>query len=92
VQDIDLYSKISVNCLLAIAGGTTTITTIDDKIFEITIPPGTQPGIKFRIPGQGLYQLNSNTRGNLYAELNLFVPKDLNSEQLETVRSLINPK
>lgn len=92
INDIDLYSKINVNCLLAIAGGTTTITTIDNKVFEITIPAGTQPGVKFRIPGQGLYQLNSNTRGNLYAELNLFVPKDLSNEQLEIVRSLINPQ
>jgi curved DNA-binding protein len=91
VNGVDLYTKFSVNCLLAIAGGETIITTIDNKTFSLTIPPGTQPGVKFRIPGQGLYQLNSDIRGHLYAEMNVSVPT-LSTEQLEIARSLINPQ
>jgi curved DNA-binding protein len=86
---IDLYTKINVNCLLAIAGGSTTVTTVDEKTFELTIPAGTQAGTRFRFPAQGLYQLNSSIRGDLYVELALTVPQNLSNEQLEIVRSLI---
>jgi len=90
INNIDLYTKINVNCLVAIAGGQTTITTIDQKTFELTIPPGTQPGTKFRFPGQGLYQLNSAVRGDLYVEVAITIPQHLSEQQLEIVKSLIN--
>ena len=91
VNNLDLYTKVSVNCLLAIAGGITTVTGIDDKSFILTIPQGTQPGSKFRIAQQGLYQLNSNIRGNLVVEMNVTVPQDLTSDQLQIVKSILNP-
>jgi curved DNA-binding protein len=90
VNNIDLYTKISVNCLLATVGGVVNVTGLDSKVFELTLPAGTQPGIKFRIPQQGLYQLNSNIRGDLYVELVLTVPQDLSVENLETIKSIIN--
>jgi len=89
INNVDLYTKIHVNCLLAIAGGKTNITTIDNKTFEMNIPQGTQPGTKFRISGQGLYQMNSEVRGDLYIEVALTVPQYLSDSQLEIVRSLI---
>jgi len=85
---IDLHTKISVNCLLAITGGETLLTTLDQKILSLNIPAGTQPGVKFRIPNQGLYQMNADTRGHLYAELMVMIPTNLSTEQLEMVRSL----
>lgn len=92
VNNIDLYTTISVNCLLAITGGVTTITGIDDKSFILTIPQGTQPGTKFRIAQQGLYQLNSNIRGNLFVEMNVTIPQNLNTDQLQIVKSILNPQ
>ena len=85
---IDLYTKTSVNCFKAITGGTVNIPALDDRIFELTIPAGAQPGIKFRIAGQGLYQLQSDHRGDLYVEMAVTIPQDLTTEQLEIVRSL----
>jgi molecular chaperone DnaJ len=69
INNIDLHTRISVNCLLAITGGKVIVNGIDEKQFEINLPAGTQPGIKFRIPEQGLYYMNSNTRGDLYVEV-----------------------
>jgi curved DNA-binding protein len=89
---IDLYYKTNVNCLLAIVGGEITVTGVDGRTFALTLPPGTQPGMKFRLSGQGLYMLNSEQRGDLYVEINLSVPNNLTGEQLEIVRSLINTK
>jgi DnaJ-class molecular chaperone len=90
VNNIDLYTKIRVNCLLAITGGTTIITGLDGKEFELTIPPGTQPGVQFRISQQGLYQMNSDTRGDLFVEMSITIPKDLSTEQVNIIKSLIN--
>lgn len=90
VNGIDLYTPISVNCLLAITGGTAVVTGLDEKTFELVIPPGTQTGTRFRLTGQGLYQMNSSFRGDLYAEVVLTVPTELSDEQLEIVRSLTN--
>ena len=90
IAGIDLYTRISVNCFVAVAGGTVEVKSVDDKLFELTIPAGIQPGVKFRISGQGLYQMNSNHRGDLYVELGITIPQNLSPEQLETVRSLIN--
>ena len=87
---VDLYTRMSVNCLLAITGGIETITGLDGKVFELTVPAGTQPGTKFRVSGQGLYQLHSERRGDLYVTTEVTVPKNLTPEQLEVVQNLNN--
>jgi DnaJ-class molecular chaperone len=92
VNGIDLYTQVSVNCLLAITGGTEVVTGLDGKTFELTIPKGTQPGTRFRLSGQGLYVLNSAHRGDLYAEVVIIVPTDLTDAQLEIINNLINPQ
>jgi DnaJ-class molecular chaperone len=88
IHGVDLYTPLAVNCFVAVAGGQVMLTALDGKIYNLTIPPGTQPGTKFRIAEQGLYQINSNTRGNLYAAVNIVIPQDLTEQQLESVRQL----
>jgi curved DNA-binding protein len=88
VTGIDLHTKVSVNCLTAITGGTTVVNSLDDKQFVLTIPPGTQPNTKFRIANQGLYQLNSNNRGHLYVEMMVTVPQNLPEDQLQILKSI----
>jgi curved DNA-binding protein len=90
INGVDLYTQVSVNCLLATIGGTVVVAGLDNKQFEIALPKGTQPGMKFRIPEQGLYQLNSNQRGNLYVEVAVTVPQNLTQTQIETIQSIIN--
>ena len=90
VNDLDLHTSVSVNCFLAIIGGSVRVNGLDGKEFELTIPPGTQPGTKFRIANQGLYQLNSDIRGYLYVEVQVNIPKTLPDSQLELIRNLIN--
>lgn len=88
VKDLDLHTKFTVNCLEAIVGTEYEITTIDDRKFLLTIPAGTQPGTKFRIAGQGLYRLNTEIRGDLYAEMAVSIPKNLPQEQLDFIKNL----
>ena len=61
-----------------------------EKKFELTLPAGTQPGIKFRLAEQGLYLLNSTQRGDLYVELAVTIPQNLSTEQIELIQSIIN--
>lgn len=86
--DRDLFTQIEIDCLDAITGGETEIEGIDGKLFLLTIPPGTQYGTKFRIQGQGLYELNNPHRGNLIVEVKLTVPKNLTEDQLNLVRQI----
>lgn len=92
VNNVDLYTPVSVNCLLAITGGLVRVTGLDGREFELTVPAGTQPNTRFRIHNQGLYQMNTEARGHLYAEVVITVPQDLSEPQLEIVRNLLNPQ
>jgi curved DNA-binding protein len=89
VHNLDIHTRVVVNCLTAIVGGIVKITGIDGTEFELTIPPGVQPGTKFRLTNNGLYQMNSSERGHLYIELAVSVPKDLSTEQVEIIKNLI---
>jgi molecular chaperone DnaJ len=90
INGIDLYTVIHVNCLLATVGGKVTVTGLDDKKFELTLPAGTQPGMKFRLAEQGLYLLNSPQRGDLYVELAVTIPQNLSTEEVELIKSILN--
>lgn len=86
VHGIDLHTNIVVNCIDAMLGTKVEIVTLDNRTLSVVIPPGSQPNSKSKIPNYGLYQLNSNTRGNLYANLSISVPQHLTSQQI----SLLN--
>jgi molecular chaperone DnaJ len=90
INGIDLYTHLNVNCLKAITGSPVTVTGLDNKTFELTLPPGTQPGTKFRLRGQGLYHMNSDQRGDLYAEVVLTIPNNLTQDQLNYIQTIID--
>ena len=90
VSGLDIFTRVNVNCLLAITGGEVNVPGVDGKVFAINLPAGVQPGAKFRIPGQGVYQINSELRGNLYVEVAITIPQNLTAEQLETIQYIIN--
>ena len=87
---IDLHTRFSVNCLTAIVGGVAEVVGLDNKKFTIAIPPGTQPNVKFRLAQQGIYQMHSEHRGDLYAEMTVTVPKNLDQQQLDTIQNILN--
>jgi DnaJ-class molecular chaperone len=91
VEGLDLVKVVDINCLHAIIGHEVIVDSIDGRQFQMTIPPGTQPGTKFRIANQGLYEMNQNTRGSLIVVANLFIPTNLTAEQLESLKNIVNP-
>ena len=62
-------------------GGTAQVKTLRGQI-ELTLPPETQNGRRFRLAGQGMARLNEpEGRGNLYATVSVTLPQNLTEEQ-----------
>lgn len=82
-------SKIAkINCIDAVLGSKITVTGLDEKQFEINVPPATQHGSRFRITGQGLWDITHPNRGDLLVEVALQVPTSLTGDQLSRLQQL----
>jgi len=77
----DLTTEVEVDLYTAVLGGETRVPTLDGQVV-LKIPSGTQPGQTIRLKGQGMPLLkNSKLRGDLFARINVRLPKNLTSEQ-----------
>lgn len=92
VHGIDLVYKTVINSLDAMIGVAADIPSLEGRVFNMQIPPGTTHGAKFRIPNQGLYAMNHNgqVRGNLIVEIFIDVVKLSTPQQLDLVTQLRN--
>lgn len=90
VDDVDLIKLHEIDCISAIVGTTLAVEGLDGKKFDLHIPPGTQPGSKLRIPSQGLYVMNQSNRGNLIVQLGVYIPTNLNIDQINSLKSIFN--
>jgi len=87
LDGINLVSTLEINSIEAMTGCDRTVTGIDNREYSIKIPKGCQHNTKFRLQGQGLYQMNSNVRGDLIVAVNIKTPI-LSDEQLNILRNL----
>lgn len=81
----DILGEVPVTYYQAATGAELVIPTIDGKV-KYTMPPGTQPGTMFRLKGKGVQHLNGRGRGDHFVQVVVEVPKNLSSEQKETLR------
>jgi DnaJ-class molecular chaperone len=90
VDHTDLIKPVMIDCVQAMTGDKITVVGLDKKQFELNIPAGTQPGTKFRIPGQGLYLMNQNIRGSLIVSVTINVPTNVTEEQKQILKDLFH--
>lgn len=85
----DLYTQLDVDLYTALLGGEAIVDTWDGKKIKVKIKEGTQNGTKIRLKGKGfpLYRKESEF-GDLYAEINIAIPTDLNEKEKQLVREL----
>ncbi len=84
----DLYTKVDVPLVDAVLGGEVRVPTLAEPVI-LTIPPETQNGRSFRLSGKGMPRLGSSqTRGSLYATVQVSIPTKLSEEQRELFRQL----
>ena len=79
----DLYCDVDVPMVTAALGGEVEVPTIEGGRVKIRIPEGTQTSTKFRLRGSGMTQLRRKTRGDMFVELRVETPTNLNARQRE---------
>jgi molecular chaperone DnaJ len=82
----DLYCALPVPMTTAALGGDVETPTIEGGRVSISIPEGTQAGRRFRVKGKGMTKLNQKTRGDLFVEISVETPVNLNAHQKELLR------
>ena len=84
---INLVSDLEINSIEAMTGCDKIIQGLDGREFSIKIPRACQYGTKFGLQGQGLYQMNTNVRGDLIVNIIVTTP-NLTEQQLNMLRNL----
>ncbi|MDW7711293.1 MAG: molecular chaperone DnaJ [Deferrisomatales bacterium] len=78
----DLVAVVEVPLLDALLGGTVLVPTLDDPV-RMKVPAGTQNGQRFRLKGKGV-----GGRGNLFAQVEIQVPRKLDADVRQTLEGL----
>ena len=79
VEGADIIHEVELPVAQAVLGGEVMLPTLDGRA-KLKIPPLTQNGRKFRIPGRGMPQ-RGGTRGDFYAVVDVELPAVLSDAQ-----------
>jgi molecular chaperone DnaJ len=85
---MDLRCRVPVGMITAALGGTIEVPTIDGKRSRVTVPAGTQSGQQMRLKGKGMTVMRANQRGDMYIEVVVETPVNLNKRQKELLQEL----
>jgi DnaJ-class molecular chaperone len=93
VKGRDVYTRTRVPVPIAVLGGEVDVVTPEAKTLRLKLPPGTQSGQRFRLRGHGLPAVGKpDERGDLYANVEVDVPKTLTDEEREHYEALRKAK
>jgi len=84
----DLYCKTPIGMTTAALGGEIEVPTIDGKKASVKIPTGTQTGQQFRLKGKGMPVMRSSSRGDMFIDVFVETPVNLNKKQEDLIREL----
>ena len=84
----DLFTDKTIDCFQAIRGHHFNIKTLEDKIINVKVPAGTQPGTILSVKGQGMpVHKTIGIRGNLYVKIHILIPQ-LSAADLKRIKDL----
>lgn len=84
----DLYTTVEMSLYTALLGGKLEVPTLDGKAV-ITVPPEAENGKKIRLKGKGMPVYKKKGQyGNLYATLQVQLPKKLSEKEIQLFRQL----
>ncbi len=89
-QGDDLIVGFKLNCLDAMIGKIIDVYTIDNTKLQVNVKPGTQHGSILSIPGYGMPNLNTQQKGKMFIEINIFVPDNLTDLQRDLIKKAMN--
>lgn len=82
----DLEVEVEVSYLQAGLGGSVKVPTLTSS-GTISIPEGTQSGMKFRLKGQGVTSM-AGGKGDLFAKVKIVMPKTLGDKERELLKQI----
>lgn len=85
----DLFCRVPISMANAALGAEIKVPTLDGAEAEIVIPEGTQTGKQFPIKGRGMTVLRSKSRGDLYIQVVVETPRNLNARQRELLKEFL---
>ncbi len=85
-EGANIHCRVPIPLTTAALGGQIEVPTIDGKRARLQVPEGTQTGHRFRLRSKGMTELNSNARGDMFAELSIETPINLTKRQKELLR------
>ena len=84
----DLHTDKTIDCFQAIRGHNFNLKTLDDKIINVKVPAGTQPGTILAVKGRGMpVHKTVGIRGNLYVKIHILIPQ-LTAADLKKIKDL----
>jgi DnaJ-class molecular chaperone len=84
----DLRVKVPTPLYTALLGGEVMVPTPKGTNLALKIAPETPNGQRIRLAGQGMPHLNATGRGDLYAEINVQLPKNLSNREKDLFAEL----
>lgn len=78
-EGLDVIGEVPLNLAQAVFGTRLRVRTLDGKKVVLRVPPGTQPGRKFRIKGLGIPK--GERRGDQLVQVQVKIPEELTPEQ-----------
>ena len=84
----DLHTKVGVPVTTAVLGGEAEVPTLTGSV-RLKVPEGTQNGQVFRLKGHGMPQVGKGERGDLYATIEVQLPRALSREQRQHYEALL---
>ena len=90
----DLTTEVPLSYIDAVLGGELEVPTMTGRI-ALTIPPGTQNGRSFRIPGKGMPKRGKGVFGDLIARVKVRLPEAITDEHrrlFEQLREIEQPE
>jgi molecular chaperone DnaJ len=81
----DLFYQYPISFPQAVFGDTVEIETFGGTV-EMDVPEGTQSGERFRLKNKGMPRLRGRGHGDLYVQVQVVTPSELNGEQKEALK------
>ena len=82
----DVYLEIPVTYAQLVLGDNVRVPTLEGQV-KLKIPAGTQTGTTFKLKNKGIHALNGFGKGNQYVIVNVEIPKKLNENQKQALRT-----
>jgi molecular chaperone DnaJ len=83
----DLYCDATISFVTAALGGCVNIPSIDGEELKLNVPAGVQNGTEIRMKNKGMTSLKSSNRGDLFVNIQIEVPINLNQRQKDLLLS-----